>query len=212
MKFDESLLNQLESGDVNILPVMSIDGSSKLDKLELPSTLPILALRDAVLFPGTVLPITVGRDKSMKLVRALYKTTKIIGTVTQIDIKKEDPVQIDLYEIGTSAKILKLIEMPDGGVTAVLQGIRRFKLNQIIATDPYLLGTVENLIDTVPDKSDKDAEALSDSIKESALYILKMSPQLPQEAEFAIKNIESFEFLVNFISVSLEDQTDRKST
>jgi ATP-dependent Lon protease len=208
MKFDESLLNQLESGDVNILPVMSIDGSSKLDKLELPNTLPILALRDAVLFPGTVLPITVGRDKSMKLVRALYKTTKIIGTVTQIDIKKEDPVQMDLYEIGTSAKILKLIEMPDGGVTAVLQGIKRFRLNQIIATDPYLLGTIENLTDTIPDvKADKDAEALSDSIKESALYILKMSPHLPQKAEFAIKNIESFEFLVNFISVSLEDQT-----
>ena len=193
MKFDESLLNQLESGDVNILPVMSIDGSSKLNQLELPNTLPILALRDAVLFPGTVLPITVGRDKSMKLVRALYKTTKIIGTVTQIDIKKEDPAQIDLYEIGTSAKILKLIEMPDGDVTAVLQGIKRFKLNKIIATDPYLLGTVENLTDTFADiKVDKDAEALSDSIKESALYILKMSPHLPQEAEFAIKNIESF--------------------
>ena len=126
--FDEKLLNQMEGGDINILPVMSIEANAKTDKIEVPQTLPILAMRDSVLFPGTILPVTIGRDKSVKLIRALNNTTRIIGTATQIDVHKDDPRIADLYEIGCSAKILKLIEMPDGALTAVLQGIRRFRL------------------------------------------------------------------------------------
>ena len=207
MKIPKIFLNQIEGGDVNILPVMNIEGNSNLDEIDLPQTLPILALRNAVLFPGTVLPITIGRNKSMKLIKSLYKSTKIIGTVTQKDVKEEDPKKLDLYDIGTSAKILKIIEMPDGAVTAILQGIKRFRLTDIIATEPYLLGSVEHLEDKKPEKNDTDMEALSDSIKDAALYILKLSPHLPQEAAFAIKNIEGYEFLTNFIASSMETET-----
>lgn len=211
MKIPKILLNPIEGGEVNILPVMNIESSSNLDEIDLPQTLPILALRNAVIFPGTVLPITVSRDKSLKLVKALYKSTKIIGTVTQTDIKTEDPKFEDLYSIGTAAKILKIIEMPDGGVTVILQGIRRFKLIELIANEPYLLGTVEYLKDKLPGKSDADVDAVTDAIKDAALTILKLSPHMPQEAGFAIKNIEGCEFLTNFIASGLdtEDPSDK---
>ena len=206
MKFLEEMLNQIEGGDINILPVMSIEANAKTDKIEVPQTLPILAMRDSVLFPGTILPVTIGRDKSVKLVRALYKTTRIIGTATQVDVHKDDPRQADLYETGCSARILKLIEMPDGALTAVLQGIRRFRIVQIIAEDPYIIGTIENIPDIFPAKDDKDIKALSDSIKESALRIVKYSSSFAAESEFAIKNIDSFEFLTNFIASTLDNE------
>ena len=204
--FDESLLNQIEGGDINILPVMSIEANAKTDKIEVPQTLPILAMRDSVLFPGTILPVTIGRDKSVKLVRSLYKTTRTIGTATQIDVHKDDPRLADLYETGCSAKILKLIEMPDGALTAVLQGIRRFRIEQIIAEDPYLIGKIETVPDIYPSKDDRDIKALSDSIKESALKIVKYSSSFAAESEFAIKNIDSFEFLTNFIATTLDNE------
>ena len=204
--FDEKLLSPIEGGDINILPVMSIEANAKTDKIEVPQTLPILAMRDSVLFPGTILPVTIGRDKSVKLIRAMNKTTRVIGTATQVDVHKDDPKISDLYEIGCSAKILKLIEMPDGALTAVLQGIRRFRLEQIIAEDPYLIGKVENLSDIFPAKDDKDIKVLADSIKESALKIVKYSSAFAQESEFAIKNIDSFEFLTNFIATTLDNE------
>ena len=204
MKDFEFRLNKAENREINIVPIMNIEGKSNLSEMEIPETLPILALRDAVLFPGTVLPITIGRDKSKKLVKAMYKSTKIIGTVTQKVNEVEDPVRKNLYDIGTSATILKLIEMPDGTITAILQGIRRFALKEIISTEPYLIGTIENLVDTIPSKDDNDIDALADSIKDNSLYILKLSPHLPQEAAFAIKNIEGIEFLTNFIASGLE--------
>lgn len=207
MKFEDSLIGQTGSGEVSILPVMNIDGSQKTNSLDIPNTLPILALRDSVLFPDVVLPVSVGREKSIKLVKAMDASTKIIGTVTQVDTNKEDPVFIDLYATGTSARILKLIEMPDGGITVVLQGIRRFHLTGIITSEPYLIGTTETLADIAPSKEDKDTEALAASIKDSALRILGMSPQVPQEARFAIKNIDTFDFLVNFISGSMENNS-----
>ncbi len=211
MKIPKIFLNAIEGGEVNILPVMNIDGSSNLDEIDLPQTLPVLALRNAVIFPGTVLPITVSREKSLKLTKALYKSTKIIGTVTQIDIKTEDPKAEDLYKTGTAAKILKIIEMPDGGITVILQGIKRFQLKEIIATEPYLLGTVEYLADKQPSKNDSDVDAITDAIKDASLSILKLSPHMPQEAGFAIKNIEGCEFLTNFIASGLdtEDPSDK---
>lgn len=206
MKIPKIFLNPIEGGEVNILPVMNIESSSNLDEIDLPQTLPILALRNAVIFPGTVLPITVSRDKSLKLVKTIYKSTRVIGTATQKDIKVEDPQLKDLYKVGTSAKILKIIEMPDGGVTIILQGIKKFNLEGIIATEPYLLGTVEYIEDKLPEKNDTDMEAVTDAIKDAALHILKLSPHIPQETGFAIKNIEGGEFLVNFISSGLESE------
>lgn len=205
MKIPKIIFNHIEGGgEVNILPVMNIEGSSNLEEIDLPQTLPILALRNAVIFPGTVLPITVSRDKSLKLIKAIYKSTKIIGTVTQIDIKVEDPKKNDLYHTGTSAKILKIIEMPDGGVTVILQGIKRFTLKDIIAYDPYMIGSVDYLEEKHPAKNDTDMEAVTDAIKDASLHILKLSPHMPQEAGFAIKNIEGGEFLINFIASGLE--------
>lgn len=205
MKIPKIIFNHIEGGgELNILPVMNIEGSSNLEEIDLPQTLPILALRNAVIFPGTVLPITVSRDKSLKLIKAIYKSTKIIGTVTQIDIKVEDPKKNDLYHTGTSAKILKIIEMPDGGVTVILQGIKRFTLKDIIAYDPYMIGSVDYLEEKHPAKNDTDMEAVTDAIKDASLHILKLSPHMPQEAGFAIKNIEGGEFLINFIASGLE--------
>ncbi len=204
MKDFEFKLNKADSREINIVPVMNIEGKSNLNEIEIPETLPILALRDAVLFPGTVLPITIGREKSKKLVKAMYKSTKLIGTVTQRVNEVEEPARKDLYDIGTSATILKLIEMPDGTITAILQGIRRFALQEIISNEPYLIGTIKNIPDIIPNKEDNDLDVLADSIKDNSLYILKLSPHLPQEAAFAIKNIEGLEFLTNFIASGLE--------
>lgn len=207
MKIPKILLEQLENSEVSIVPVMSIDGNANLEDVDLPQTLPILALRDAVLFPGAIMPITVGREKSLKLIKSAQKGTNIIGTVTQLDPKVEDPVVADLYRIGTTGRILKMLEMPDGSYTAILQGIKRFSLNDIIATDPYLIGSV-SYIDEIPLGTDeeKTAKMLASSIKDSALYILKMTPHLPQESAFAIKNIDSINFLVSMVAQNLENE------
>lgn len=203
---DEPFFDRLENGDVNIVPVMNIETSMKLDKVEVPQTLPILPLRDVVLFPGTIIPITIGREKSLKMIKAMEKTTAIVGAITQKDNSKEEPERGDLYSIGTSAKILKIIEMPDGSITAILQGVRRFSLQTVLTSEPYLIGCITSLEDIIPDKDAKDVKALADYVKDSARYIVKLTHTIPPEAEFAIKNIDSFEFLVNFIAISLDGE------
>ena len=210
MKLPELLLNQIESGGMSILPVMSIDSGANMDEAELPRTLPILALRNVVIFPGTITPITVSRDKSLKLVKALYKSTKIIGTVTQKDAKVEEPSKSDLYDIGTSCRILKTIELPDGGLTVLLRGLKKFRLDDIIADEPYLLGNVEYIPEIYPSKDDADVEPVCDAIKDAALHIIKLSPHIPQEAGFAIRNIDGCEFLTNFIASSVETEEIEK--
>lgn len=207
MKIPKILLEQLDSSDVSIVPVMSIDGNANLEEIDLPQTLPILALRDAVLFPGAIMPITVGREKSLKLIKAVQKSTNIIGTVTQIDPKVEEPVAADLYKIGTTGRILKMLEMPDGSFTAILQGIKRFSLLDILSTEPYLIGSVNYIEEILLSAEDeKTSKMLASSIKDSALYILKMSPHLPQEGSFAIKNIDSLSFLISMVAQNLENE------
>lgn len=203
MKKDDYLFDT-GSSEVNILPVMSMDSIQKLNEGDLPDTLPILALRNAVLFPSTVIPIAVGRTKSIKLVKDAYKSSKILGAVSQIDAEIEDPNTIDLFDIGTLARILKVIEMPDGTITAILQGAKRFKLIEETATEPYLFARVKYLDDILTKKEDREMNTLAATIKDTALHIIKMSPHLPQEASFAIKNIEGNEFLTNFIASSME--------
>ena len=196
---------------MNIIPVMNIETGSKINEADIPEELPVLALRNAVLFPNTVIPITIGREKSLRLVNEIYKSGKIMGAVTQKDVKVEEPVQEDLFEIGTLAKIIKLIEMPDGSVTAILQGIRRLHLDRIVTSDPYIKANVTYLTDKSAKKDDGDFKIICDSIKESALQIIKMSPNLPQEAGFAIRNIDSDEFLINFVasSIDVEDPLEK---
>lgn len=204
MKISDLYLQHTIADEVNIIPVMSMEGEHDMSEIELPENLPVLALRNAVLFPETIIPITVGREKSVRLVREVYKGSKILGAVTQKDAKLEDPAFKDLYEIGTLAKIIKIIEMPDGGITIILQGIRRFKLIEIITEDPYLFANIKYLEEEKSPRNTKELDAITGSIKDLALQIIKLSPHLPQEAAFAIKNIEGYSFLVNFISSSME--------
>lgn len=200
----DDLLFESSAGDVSILPVVNMDSLQKLREEDYPEVLPILALRNAVLFPATVIPIAVGREKSIKLVKDAYKSSKIIGAVSQLDVEEENPMIMDLYDIGTLARILKIIEMPDGSITAILQGVRRFKVVEQTAFEPYLFAKVSYLDDILAKKSDKEMDALAGSIKDAALQILKLSPHLPQEAGFAIRNLEGNEFLTNFIASSVE--------
>lgn len=204
MKLDDIYLQHSLPEDVNIIPVMNIEGIRHIDDSELPDTLPIIALRNAVLFPETVIPITVGREKSVKLVREVYGKMRILGAVSQKDAKQEDPSPSDLYDIGTLAKIIKIVEMPDGGITIILQGIKRFKVKDIIATEPYFIASVKYLEDDINKRNLKELDAIAGSVKDAALHIIKLSPHLPQEAAFAIKNIEGHSFLVNFIASSME--------
>ena len=215
MKIPELILDQLSqlegAGNFNILPIVNVDGSSNVEDVEVPGTLPILTMRDAVLFPGTILPITIGRNKSLKLIKTLYKSTKIIGAFTQRDVKVEDPGLEDLYNVGTAAKIIKIIELPDGTLSALLQGINRISLKEVLTTDPYMVGIVENMPEEKIKKDDPQADFIAESIKDTALSIIKMSPQIPQELSFAIKNIEGFDFLVNFIASNMDvEKTEEK--
>jgi len=210
----KEIFDNLFSGampDVNIIPVMNIDASQTLPEGEIPQTLPILTLRNAILFPETVIPISVGRDKSIKLVNEAYASNRLIGAVTQRDVKTEDPMPEDIFDVGTLGRILKIIEMPDKSITAVVQGIRRFRVECINITAPYLIGEVSYLTDILPPKNDHDMDTICSSVKDSMLQIVKLTPHIPQEAAFAIKNIEGYGFLVNFIasSMEIEETTDK---
>ena len=189
---------------MSMIPVMSFEGSQDTRDVIMPDTLPILALRNAVLFPDTIIPITVGREKSVKLVRDVYSKDKILGAVAQKDARIEDPNEGDLFETGTLARIIKIIEMPDGGTTIILQGIKRFKILDVLFKEPYFTATVKYLEEEISKRASKELEAIASSIKDASLQIIKLSPNLPQEAAFAIKNIEGHGFLINFIASSME--------
>ena len=150
--------------EVSIIPVLQGDGTMKVNEAELPDSLPILALRNAVLFPGTVYPITIGREKSIKLIEDAERRGTYIGAVPQLDVTVEDPQKEDLYGYGTVAKIIKTLEMPDGTLTAILQGFTRFGLDAIMEYDPYILGKVHYLHDTVPESNDNNIRMIIESL------------------------------------------------
>ena len=189
--------------EVSIIPVMQGEGVMKIDESQLPDSLPILALRNAVLFPGAVFPITIGREKSIRLIEDAERANAYIGAVPQNDLSVEDPVREDLYTFGTVAKIVKTLEMPDGTVTAILQGYKRFELENIFDHEPYLIGRVRYLNDTVPEP-DVQTRMIAESLKEKAMQIIKSSSMVPREAANALKSIDNFEFLVNFIATTIE--------
>ena len=204
MKVKNLIFQQSTGDDMSMIPVMSFEGGQDTRDVIMPDTLPILALRNAVLFPDTIIPITVGREKSVKLVRDVYSKDKILGAVAQKDARIEDPNEGDLFETGTLARIIKIIEMPDGGTTIILQGIKRFKIIDILFKEPYFTATVKYLEEEISKRASKELEAIASSIKDASLQIIKLSPNLPQEAAFAIKNIEGHGFLINFIASSME--------
>lgn len=194
--------NMFLSADENapeILPIIS-DFDGDLGKFKTPKKLPILPLRNAVLFPGVVIPITVGREKSLKLIKDAFNKDKIIGTVTQLDKTIEDPTEKDIYKIGTAAEIIKILDMPDNTTSVIIQGKKRFEIQKILSKTPYLTASVKELADIKAKKNDKEFEAIIGSIRDLAVKIVKLSPNVPQESIFAIKNISDNTFLINFIS------------
>ena len=189
--------------EVSIIPVVQGEGVAKIDKEQLPDSLPILALRNAVLFPGTVYPITIGREKSIRLIEDAENHNTFIGAVPQNDLSVEDPTKDDLYRYGTVAKIVKTLEMPDGTITAILQGYSRFEITDIVEYVPYMLGRVRYLDDVAPENSTQ-TRMIAESLKEKAATIIRSSAFVPRDAANALKSIDSFEFLVNFIATTVE--------
>jgi len=189
--------------EVSIIPVVQGDGVMKIDQSQLPDSLPILALRNAVLFPGTVFPITIGREKSIRLIEDAEKSNSFIGAVPQNDLSIEEPHKEDLFPYGTVAKIVKTLEMPDGTITAILQGFKRFELEDVFDYEPYMLGRVRYLDDVVPE-DDTKVRMIAETLKEKAMAVIRSSSFVPREAASALKSIDSFEFLVNFIATTVE--------
>ena len=189
--------------EVSIIPVVQGEGMMKVDQSQLPDSLPILALRNAVLFPGTVFPITIGREKSIRLIEDAEQNDAFIGTVPQNDLSVEEPRKDDLYAYGTVAKIIKTLEMPDGTITAILQGCKRFELESVYAYEPYMLGRVNYLEDVVPE-DDTKLRMIAESLKDKALSIVRSSSLAPRDAANALKGIDNFEFLVNFIATTID--------
>ena len=202
----KNIMNDILSAagaEVSIIPVMQGEGVMKIDESQLPDSLPILALRNAVLFPGTVYPITIGREKSIRLIEDAEQNNTFIGAVPQNDLSVEDPRKDDLYGYGTVAKIVKTLEMPDGTITAILQGYKRFEVESIYDYEPYMIGRVRYLDDIVPEP-DVQTRMIAESLKEKAMQIIRTSTFVPREAANALKGIDNFEFLVNFIATTIE--------
>ncbi len=190
--------------EMEFMPIIPLneEGNENNDDQAIPAELPLLPLRNTVLFPGVVLPITVGRDKSIKAVNDAYKTDKLVGVVSQKDSNVEEPTVSDLVDIGTVAKIVKLIKMPDGGTTIIIQGKKRFKTEEITSDDPYFKARISVLEDE-PLTDDTDFAAMVGSIKELAAQIIHLSPNMPSEASIILKNIENPAFLIHFVSSNL---------
>ncbi len=200
--FSFSLSNAFDE-ETEMFPLMSNEDEEQINKEETPNILPILPLRNTVLFPGVIIPITIGRDRSIKLIKETYKRDKIIGVLSQKDATIEMPEVSDLNTVGTVAHILKMLRMPDGNITAIIQGRKRFELGEMMQEEPYYKASVTELVEAKPSKSDKEFKALVDSVKDLALNIIELSPNIPTEATIAIKNIESASFLINFVSSNM---------
>ncbi len=181
------------------IPLISDEDEDVLDRSDVPELLPVLPLRNTVLFPGVVIPITVGREKSIRLIREYYKKNKIIGTIAQNDPDIDDPQIGDLFRVGTVAQIIKILEMPDDTTSIIIQGKKRFQVESIVAEEPYFVAKTRPLTDEKPGAKDREYEAIVGSLKDLSLRIIKLSSNIPPEASFAVKNIESSSFLINFI-------------
>lgn len=198
-----SLHNMLDE-DSELIPLMTPEDEELINKEKVPSVLPILPLRNTVLFPGVVIPITAGRDASIQLIKDANAGDKIIGVVAQKNEEVENPTEKDIYKTGVVAQILRVLKMPDGNTTVIIQGKKRFEIDQILETKPYLKASTKEIIENRDLEKTKEFTAIIDSIKDLALQIIKANPMLPSEASFAIKNIQSNSFLVNFISSNMD--------
>ncbi len=211
---NEALFKNLSLSDsddfTDLIPLMSTDDEKKLNSLRVPKVIPVLTLRNTVLFPGVVIPITVSRDKSIKLINKAYRSKKVIGVLAQSNPEIEEPKPKDLHKVGTVAKILRLFKMPDGNLTIIIQGQKRFSVKNIIKTDPYFEAEIEKFIEIKPKRNDQAFKALVSSLRDVALRIIKESPNIPSDASFAINNIDSDSFLVNFVSSNMNLKVSEK--
>ncbi|MFR7812132.1 MAG: LON peptidase substrate-binding domain-containing protein, partial [Butyricimonas faecihominis] len=194
------LQENLADDNQDYLSILGDEKEMLNDHTDIPDTLPILPLRNTVLFPGVIIPINIGREKSLKLIRYVYKSSVPFGVIAQRDTNTENPKLEDLYTIGTVATVLKILEMPDGTTTAIIQGKKRFELDDILYDEPYHVGKIIVKQEDTITEEDQEYNAIGEALKDMALKIVKYSSNIPNEAGFALKNIESMLFLINFIS------------
>ena len=207
---DNLSLRDIES-EADLIPLMTTEDEEALESESLPEIVPILPLRNTVLFPGVVIPITAGRDKSIKLIKDANATNKIIGVVAQQNEAIENPNLEDIHKIGTVAQILRVLKMPDGNTTIIIQGKKRFKIKSVIEEKPYMKASIESIKESFSKKNDKKFTATIDSIKDLALQIINENPNIPSEASFAIKNIQTPSFLINFVASNMNvNVTDKQ--
>ena len=207
--FQKIELSNIMDEDVEMVPLLSIEEDDNTNSDHLPKVLPILPLRNNVLFPGVVIPISVGREKSIKAVKKAYKENKYIGVIAQRDTKIEEPEPGDLYTMGTTAKIIKMLSMPDGGNTLILQGVKRFIVKQNVSSDPIIEAEVEYITD-VPMIDQQQEKAMMDNLKDMANKIIELSPNIPNEAKIVLNNINTIKFLANFITSNLNIELPQK--
>ena len=203
IRIDSLDLSDLLNEDTEFLPLMSDEDEDKISKENTPEVLPILPLRNTVLFPGVIIPITIGRDRSIKLIKDAERGNKVIGVVAQKDFDIELPAMSDLHEVGTIASILKMLKMPDGNITVVIQGRKRFKIDEIMQEKPYFKAKITELKEVKPEVKDDEFSALVSSVKDLSLKIIDASPNIPSEAAIAIKNIKNSSFVINFVSSNM---------
>jgi ATP-dependent Lon protease len=203
----------LEEDDSNdsddFIPIIAPEEDDNVD-MALPDELPLLPVRNTVLFPGVIIPITVGRQKSIKLVKKAYKGDRLIGVVTQRKASADEPKKEDLYGVGTMATIIKMLTLPDGNTTIIIQGKRKFEVGEITKDEPYMTAKVTYLVDTIPEPKVKESKALLQSLRDAAMKIIKINPDIPQEAQIALENIESPSFLVHFLSSNVNIELPEK--
>ena len=206
----EKVLFDMLNEDAELIPLLSPEDEKKLQDVKVPDVLAILTLRNNILLPGVVIPISVGRDQSIQLIDEVDNVDKMLGVVAQVNPQIETPGANDIHKVGTVAKIQRIIKMPDGTLTVFIQGIKRFKIGKIVQEQPYIKAEITTLPDAAPTSS-KELDAIVDSIKELAIKAIKINPNLPSEASFAIENIDSPVFLVNFITSNMEaDVSDKQ--
>jgi ATP-dependent Lon protease len=196
--------------ETELIPLITAEDEELMNAESTPPELPILPLRNTVLFPGVVIPITVGRDRSIRLIQDVYRGNRTLGVLSQKDSSIEEPRAEDLNTVGTIATIIRMLRMPDGSTTAVIQGKKRFEMIEMVKTDPYFTAKIKEFNEQRPVKGEKKFEALVSSLKDLATNIIKASPHIPTEASFAIKNIDSPSFLVNFISSNMNAEVAEK--
>jgi len=215
LMFENSPMHQFlsdEADDQLSIPLLSSEDEAAMERETTPEDLPILPLRNTVLFPGVVLPINVGRDQSLKLLKEASKGGLDIGVMTQRDGEVENPVSVDLHDVGTVARIVKMLRMPDGSNTVIIQGKRRCRMGEVVREEPYLRAKVTPFPEAEVDWSDTEKEALQQSLQEMSMEVIRHSPNLPSEAAIAIKNIDSLRFLVHFIAANMNAEKEQKQS